>query len=287
MDWWLIAFLNSFVLAGYIAMNAHFKMAGNALVFGRSAIIVIAMLPFMLLIEWPSHLLFYIFTIASGVASAVADIIVFNCIARYGSGAVSRLLPLKIWIVFVLWMIVSPSTFLELWSEPWRFFTVVSVLILAGVFLMSLNRCPISHKVLLIVLIPTIMWSFSDVMFKGAMIYHDVGGLTASFQFVFVLSVVMTLIAAVNLYQKGESFMQDRNYFYVISLAAVVCFTLVALKALAFIETPNPGYVLAISSLNVVWIYIYHRLKNIPDNSNVMAGLFFVLSTVGLVLLTK
>jgi len=125
------------------------------------------------------------------------------------------------------------------------------------------------------------------VMFKKAMAYHEIGGLLSSFQFVFIVSIVMTLVGSYSVYEQTKTLKQDKEMLKVSFIGAVIFFTLVSGLGLSFSAAPNPSYVVAMMSLNVVWIYLYHRYKGIPDKSNVRAGIFFVLSTVGLVLLTK
>jgi hypothetical protein len=183
-------------------------------------------------------------------------------------------------------MIVSPSTFLDLWADPWRFFGVVGMLGLGGYSLMHLNKCPISSKALLAVLSPILLWSFSDVMFKESMLSNDSSALISSFQFVFIMASIMTFTGAFSIYKNGGSLKQDKRMIMVSLFGAVLFFILVSAAALAINGSPNPSYVSAIVSFNVIWIYIYHKYKSIPDDSNIIAGMFFVLSSIGLILLT-
>ena len=287
MDWWLIAFLNSFVSAIYITMNGRFRVPGNSLVYGRSGIVVLAMFPFMFMLDWPAHPLFYVFAVGAAAAAAFGDMTMYDRIAQYGGAVISRIVPLKVWIVFTFWVLVSPSTFFALWDDPMRLFGILAMLALGSISLMSLNRCPVSNTVFMAVIIPVFMWSCSDVMFKGAMLHHETGGLISSFQFVFIVAVIMTLIGGCSVYGKTNTLKQDKKMLKVSLIGAAIFFTLVSGLGLSFSAAPNPSYVVAMMSLNVVWIYLYHRFRGIPDNSNVRAGIFFVLSTVGLVLLTK
>ena len=286
-DWWFIAMLSSFFGALYTTMNGRYKVAGNTLVFGRSAMIMLLMFPFMFLIGWPESPLFWALSLGAGFFAAYGDIVRFNVVAQYGGSAVSRINPMKIWIVFAIWVMVSPSSFLPLWDDPMRLLGILAMLALGSISLTSLNRCPVSNQVLFAFLPAVLFQSCSDVLFKGGMEHHVTGGLTAALQFIFIASIVMTVVGLFDLTRKRKPLKQDKKTLYVSALGAALFFAITFLTAFAFRDAPNPSYVVALYSLNVVWIYLYHRFMGIPDNSNVRAGIFFVLSTVGLVLLTK
>jgi hypothetical protein len=58
------------------------------------------------------------------------------------------------------------------------------------------------------------------------------------------------------------------------------------IKTSSLVTAPNPAFLAALALLSPVWVILWNRVRNIPDDSNPLAGLGCVLSAFLLILAT-
>ena len=281
ISWWQYAILWSVVAAIYYGMNGFYRLCGTNLVFWRSLGAVTILAPFMLWIQWPYDPEFYAYVIASSVLLAVADIILFDCIATYGGAVVTRVMSLRVWILFLSWSILVPSSVLYLLDPPIR---LVGVIMTLGIGVLAVMKMRGVHVIR--TMIPAIiLFVAGDVLLKFAL--ESQPHLSAIFVLTFIAASIMAVSAAVYMAINGTDFVINRTMLKVAGCYGAILFLGVSLlKACSFVQALNPAYPQVIAMTATLWIYCFHKYKNMPDDTNILAGFLLVISAVILILLT-
>ena len=187
MIWDIAALVFSLLAAVAIHLNHIFRLDGMVLVCLRSVATAFLFLPFGLLLPWPEDWRFYLCAALVGLCGNLADRLVFDSAATYGSRLTCLYVPLKIWLAFVLWTVLDPASLTALADPAWKIPAILGCLGLttAAVFLLRKNDaswCALAH------LAPVgVLLAGADIFVKKCMAPYDI--LPYALVFTFFISV--------------------------------------------------------------------------------------------------
>ena len=144
MTWALFSFLASFSRATARISNQYFQLPGLSLVLWIKILLTLCLLPIVIFIPWPTNPLFYVFLIIQAPFVVYQDKKTFDLTAKHGGGAVTRIEPLSVVLLFFLWLIISPSVLQENLANPIRFTAIGLVISMIVYFSIRMRKCAIN-----------------------------------------------------------------------------------------------------------------------------------------------
>jgi hypothetical protein len=107
--WAIPALIYSPLVACVILANQEFQISGRLMAIWRHFGVAVLVTPAVFFITWPKEPIFYFAVISTCGFVAHSDRKLYEATAKYGAGIISRILPLGIWVSFVLWAVISPE----------------------------------------------------------------------------------------------------------------------------------------------------------------------------------
>lgn len=290
-DWWAHGLFSSFCGAGFLLVNQHFKMRASTLMLWRGFGVALAYLPLALTVPWPDKTVFYLLTITLGVIVSFFDKLCMESSAKYGAGVTSRLLPMGVWLTFLMYLITNPAHTQTLLQAPLRAAGIVAALAIGVGAISFLRKDAISKQALLFLAPALVMVGFIDLINKYAMAASP-NPLSGAFVYGFVMSLtigVVTVIRRRFFEEKKVNIMQSFERGVFKGGLLVVMFIVAGMinKNIAMFYTPNPAYVSVLALSSPLWIAFYNKLTGHRDKSNIWAGFLFVLSAALLIVLSR
>ena len=287
--WWVSGFLSSFGVAGFVLFNQQAKINPLHLMVWRGLGIAALYLPVLLFIPLPTNLNFYLAMLVSGLCISYYDYKMFAGVRLYGAGSLSRLQPLGIMVMFVSWFLFSADYrqhFLGLGPE--KTIGIVLCLVIAMLALIFARRNPISRDALTFMIPMFIVLAGIDISLKVAItIVPPPEGV---FLVPIFNSFVAGLISLFRCYRAEPGFqiraLFDRRIIGMIWLFFAFFVFMSIGKQYSVAAAPSPAYVMAIASMNTLWIFLFNHSRGIRDDSNLRAEFVFVLAVIGLILLS-
>ena len=289
MEWYIYALIASLLAATIMQINRHFQVDGLSLSCTRSLWAFVFLLPALFwMTTFPESNLFYLVAIACGILAVLADRVIFDAAAIYGARLATLFQAVKIILVFLLWLMIDEGARNYLVNNLYIAGGVVLCLASSIVALNMLRNNDASWQALKYVFPAGVYLTFYDILAKtsiGENGGYEKAALFALLTFfsgsIFAFSLVMW-----RQHKRGTVFL-DGPVIKAGAVMGAVFALIIPVIVLAQGATPNPAYVSSILLLSIVWIMIYHKVRNIPDEGSVWAALLFVLSAAGLVLLTS
>lgn len=289
-EWQIGGVLMGGVQAAFLLINQHFRIPARVLMLWRGFGVFAVLLPAALLVNrWPITPVFYLLTLASGLLIGIFDRMNFHAVMQYGAGAVSRLMALCLPVSFVLWGLLHSGHFASLAAKPQALLIPLALLGVV-VSVLFMRRSPLG-RIALVALIPAyFIGGTIDVLNKSAMLAGSGHGFGTYLSYGSLTALVSGLV---NLFwaEKGAAPLTLAEVFasHILkggSLMVACACTFLLLKTSSLVTAPNPAFLAALVLLSPVWVILWNRMKNIPDDSNPLAGLGCVLSAFLLVLAT-
>ena len=296
MEFWIVfALITAFAQAAVPLINEYFKVRSIHLLFWMRVMTSIALLPVVLFVPWPDNPLFYVFTLASALIFAYADIIYVGLAATIGAGVVSRIEPLSVGLTFLLWLVVAPMMISDYLDQPLRGGGIIFAFVGSLYFALRLQNCTLSREALRRLLPMIILVAFGVVSAKMAMdssptfsgvIYY------ALIQSVFVLVVYILALnikpLAIRFEGLGHSIsLKDKRVLLAGFCMGVNWMIGVPSKQYAFSLVENPAYVTLIALTSPLWVLAVYRLVGRREEADVKSGLGLVICAAALVVFTQ
>lgn len=282
--WALLALGFSVAGALIIGFNQYFKFDSRVLIVWRVLGIIPVAVATWWFLPWPTEVWFYALSAGLGVASTVGDVLLYSASAKHGGRLAALYVPMKMLIGFVLWCMVDPASFWVLVANPLHLVGIL--LCFGGAFwsLTHIRRSDASWTALLAVLPVALIFAGEDVIEKLVLPHGDMmQSLGYTSAMVVVLLSVSAIPALIGL--KGRLPTDARTVLA--STAFGVLLTVgIGILVLALVVSPNPGYVGAVSSLSVVWLALWARVRQ-GERNNLWAILALVASAIGVVVLVS
>ncbi|MBI1363185.1 MAG: hypothetical protein GC134_04305 [Proteobacteria bacterium] len=286
--WEVFALLASLASAVTVQINRYYRLEGAALVLLRSIFLVAIVAPFAAAVPWPDYNEFYILAVVVGMMGLFADVVLFNAAATYGGRLTSLYMAIKILGGFFLWSFIDKGFLPALMVHPGVFAGVMACLALSALAMMVMRRNDVSWAALLAILPAGLMLTLADSASKVAMQGAEV--LSGSIVYTFMLGLVSlvgtSLWYALFRRRALRTMFTRRSLTAGAATGAAFAVMLGAMTA-AVAQSPNPAYVNVLALMSMVWLMIYLRLRKEEDEANPVAGLMFVASAAGIILLVS
>jgi hypothetical protein len=266
-------------------VNDHFRLAPLKLTVWRGFGPFLALTPFMFLVELPDSPVFYAATIATSFLAGYGDTKGFEAARRFGAGLLSRLRPLSLWPIFLIWLVLEPARLRHLAEAPLRAAATLAALGLLVYGARHLRRCAVSREAFLF-LSPVLAAGVAvDILNKTAMDHAPLlGGIVA---YGWIQGLLIGLSGLAVLAKKGDPPLPRLFSRHATTAGAALCVILLvntACKNTAMQLTPNPAYVTGFGFLAPFWVLIVYRLTGRKEAANVGAGLIVLGATALLAL---
>lgn len=287
--WVIYTLIASVISVISYVVNQYLKQPGHLLVFWSRLMTVAAMTPFMLHFDWPDNPVFYGAVFLS-LVGALADIRMFNVAARYGGGVVSRVSPLVILLVFILWFFFDPGLLKTYAEHPFN--TLMILVALGGCvfFSMRLSRCHISRNAFIEMIPALIGYTISTVFNKFAMGHGSMTGVVFGYMY-FQSVLAVPMVGGYVLWHERRKkhlsvFVRHRKMMLTAALTTFAWIASMIFRNYAMVFTPNPSYIAAIGQTTPVFIALFYFLVRHKEEADVASGMGVVACTALLAVMT-
>jgi hypothetical protein len=286
--WEACALIGSLAAAVTVQINRHYQIEGAALVLLRSIFLVAIVAPFALSHDWPQYNEFYLLAIVVGLMSVFADVVLFNAAAIYGGRLTSLYMAIKILGGFALWSFIDPTFLPNLMAHPGVFAGIVGCLTLSATAMFVMRRNDISWGALLAVLPAGLMLTLADSASKVAMQGADLVAGALAYTFLLGLVSLTASLLWFLLFRRDKlrTLFTRRSLGAGLTTGGAFAVMLASMTA-SVAQSPNPAYANVLALMSIVWLMVYLRLRKEPDDANPVAGLMFVASAAGIMLLVS
>ena len=289
--WWAGALGYSLFRAFYSIVNEHFKLPGQVLVFWRGVIPSLLLLPTVFIFEWPADPMFYIAVIGCALLVTYSDGMHFNTSAKFGAGVTLRIMPLAVWVSFLLWLILYPEKAGLFIHKPWVGAGILLSLLGTVWAVMHLRKCEVSKAAFLYLLPVLFVMAAVDVLNKVAQDHSPLHAGAVLYVWLQSTSIAVFAFLYRKLFTNKEiQISQKLTDPRVLKAGLVIGMVLVGanlFKNYGMALADNPGYVAAIALSSPVFVTLYYKWRGIEEKANAAATWVFVISAVALVLLTR
>ncbi len=287
---WIFAGIGVAIInATTLLINQYFKVPGSLLAFWSRLCTIALITPFMFMVEWPSEPMFYVAVIGTAFGACYGDIRAYNVMAHYGGGAVSRLLPLIMFMVFPLWFLFDLELLAKYIDQPLKSLGIIASLIACGYFTYNLKKCPVSEGALKMLLPALICYALNSLFGKYAMQFGDYEGAVLCYIFIqsiFVFSIISIKFVSDSLRGKETfKFIARREVAGVAVVISVLWIAAMVFQNTARITVPNPAYLFVIGQLSTVLISIFYLVIKHKEEGDVASGFGIVVCAIVLSLL--
>jgi len=286
--WVLITILTTIISAVTAEANRHFQCAPIRLNFYRTILAALLTLACSLFFSWPTDFLFYAIGILTGLGSALSAVSMFYLSAKY-NGRVGLLSgPLVMFILFFIWLYFDPKEMSAFIDNPLRSFSIIILFSVATGCIIPM--CKNTHSThILKIIVPLALINVLTIVIARLHMEEstDLLGSVSVFSFL-IMGTQVLFSAGVLLYKKEPLFQRsDLPSFLWPSIIMGVSGALACYGSwIAIILAPNPAYPSALFMLATPMLMVYHKMTNVPDDANPVAGLILVLTAIVFVVIT-
>ncbi|MDD9912877.1 MAG: hypothetical protein OXR68_04615 [Alphaproteobacteria bacterium] len=287
-DWQILSLLTSFATAVYIHVNHTQKICGLTLVLLRGLFMVVLLGSIALFLPLPQQdWFFYFCALAIGFCVVWGDKHLLNAAAKHGGRLTSLFISMKIFLLFTVWSIIEPSSFLSLLTQPWVMVGMLACYIAMVAAMLGLRRQDHTAAAVVAVVPAAVFLSGADIFTKLGL--DETAGFADMVYFLLVGQAGCVVGSAVLLRKDlctryrhvfSKKHLKGTAIILVPFLALVVTFVSAVSRA------PNPAYVGAITVLTTVWLTVYYKLTR-GDSANWQSTFVLVAAAMGLTLLTS
>lgn len=290
LPWWGWGLITSLMVACFLLVNQHYKLKSSTLMLWRGFGVALGFLPLVILTDQPDNPWFYVITISLGILVSLYDRASIHSASQFGAGVTSRLMPLGIWMSFMMWLFLKPSYRQSLIDDPHKLIAVIVALMVAVVAMFFLRKDAISKEAALYLLPFIFVSGILDVFNKVAM-NMTLNPIYGAFNYGFWLSLACGVgTVGVRLYEGRGIALKEAFHPHAIKgglMLVSAMLILMVTKNFAMYETPNPAYVGLLTLFCPIWITLYNRITGHQDKTNLWAGMLFVVSAAVLIAFTN
>lgn len=288
--WIVLALFAAICSAGILLTCQNFKTGGQYLVIWSRLMILTISLPILFFIPAPEDWRFYLAVGATGIIAGLADAKVWTVTNTFGGGIVSRIMPLQIFIIFIMWLFVHPELIFEYLNSPFHTLGILGALTGCVYFASHLRYCDVSSTAMKKVILPLLGYAVNFVLAKYAFDISDFHG--GVYYYILVQSsVLLPMMFFMGLASNNKNLRLKKTEFFkktnLVAAAFVFLFWLLHMifKNYAITLTFNPSYVAALVMTTPAWIIVYYKAIGYKEDANVKAGIGLMVSAIILSLL--
>lgn len=271
--------------------NQYLRQPGHILTFWMRVMVVFAMTPFVLFMDFPTDWWFYAVVLVSAVFGASADVRMMNVVAEHGGGVVSRLQPLTVFLSFFMWLAFDPASIQGYFDHPINTTLILTALVGCVWFSSRLRKCHISAKAATAMLPALLAYAVTAVLNKYSM--HLTSLTSAVFGYMYVQSVgAVFMIGGYAMWQerkkpaKLRALWRSRSMIIAATLMTLGWLGHMTFKNYAMAFTENPSYQGAVNLTTPVFIALFYTLIRHKEEADVKSGMGVVLCALLLALAT-
>ena len=252
--------------------------------------ILLATLPILFFIPWPTDPRFYMAVVATGMIVGFADTQTMNVTRTHGGGVVSRIMPFQIFIIFVVWLALRPEQIAEYMNAPLRSLGVIAALTGCVYFSSHMRQCELSGDAFRKLLIPLVGYALVFVLAKYAFEHSSFHSGVYYYILIQTLAVLPIMLISAR-FAKKDFLKVERQILFSKTTLKVAVFIFIFWflhmigKNYANTLTPNPSYVAALVLTSPIWMMLINKATGHPDSGNIKAGVGLMISAIVLVLL--
>lgn len=285
MDWIFLSFIAMLGTAVYTLFNQYHKQSGLHLAVWIKTILAVITLPMMIFIGFPDDWRFYALVALTAPLGMWGDKVSFDVASDYGGGVVSRIMPIHVIIIFILWALVQPDIILGYFTPPLQ--GVIILLSLGGIIYFSnrMRRCTVSYDALKKTLPAVICFGIVPILSKSAL--EMVEFTQGVIGYICIQSIVTTFIGMPMLYHRKSKTNEPIISPSLLKLSGLITIALgihMATKNAAYTLTDDPTFPVAIIMTSPFFILLFYKLTGHTESGRIWTGLGIVMSAIILVL---
>jgi hypothetical protein len=289
----LLAFANSFAEAGVNLVSQQFKIPPRILTIYRGLGVAICLLPFLIFIEYPKSYLFYFFILLNGIVASYSARKKVYIINTFGADITSKFLTVPPVIGALMWWVINPVLFADLMNNHAikGFFAILCLLgMLFSIFFLGKRK---ATKQALFDCMPVFFCQVTQT-FLCFFAIREVNLLQAMFYYVFLQGLIIGVInyflyiKHLSIRNKDQILLklfEKRTVFVGFVFVFIVIIARFS-SNLAFKYLDNPSYVVLISNMQILWIYLFGRHYKISYVISPIKGVLLAVFSVMFILLT-
>ncbi len=286
--WAFYALGSALACAFMFLASEYFKQGGIGYLMIIRGGTALTLLPFVLFAEFPVEPLFYLYGAIAYIMFPIADIMLFSVNLKYGSGVLTRFLPLTAIITFFIWLLLDIETVKDFVDKPVLAAGIMLCLVGIVYCASSLRKCEVSTKAFKTLLPALFLLPVGGIFIKLAMDQTELS--SAALVNLFIGSFIGVITYGI-LYKFSKAVRSD----FVMSkvtvkagiIASIFSTLLIYLATVAFDLSSNPAYVTAVSFTSALWVLVIYKLIGRQDDSRILPGLGIVFFTAVLVVLSS
>jgi len=284
MLWVINGLIYGFFMALYTLVNQGKKFNGYVLGIWRGFGIAILFAPALFWVPPVEDWRVWALLVLQGIFIGIYDSHIFFASARYGANTTSRLLVLSVLLTTILWWIITPKRFVQLFEDGAVFITLILCMSGFCICYWNMLRSKITRDAFGYMMPAITALAFmsvatkeialiSDNVWHGIIYYLTVAtAISGIYNLVWLLikkpikQPLKTMIFAPQVMRTG---------LYIVSFSAA----LIVAKTLALRISPNPGYVVTLLLTAPLFVYVLSPKADNPAKVTEKAGwamLFFL-----------
>lgn len=288
MSWAFLSLIATICIAAVKLTNQYMQVNGLDLAVVNKAMLAVFSLPFVLIYGLPDTPLFYLFVFLTIPICLYMDAKVFDIAAKYGGGVLTRVEPLYVPLVFIVWLVLSPGLFVEYLQRPLLLFAIISSIAGCVVFSMKMKKCAVSHAALTEMLPILFMMAAVAILNKLAMDYSPLH--RGVFAYIFLQSLMMSGAGYGWIVLKQKRTLRSLHMPILIKAAFLVAFaTLIHLiaKNYAFSLVADPTFPSIIMLTAPFFVLLFYKLTGHKEKASIWPGLGIVVCALLLTVATS
>lgn len=284
--WLPLALASSLISAQNVELNRRFRQEGFRLNLWRTLFATMFWLPIALVKgQWPTDGLFYAAAIFSGVGLIIGFTIQSDLAAKHNGRVAILHMPMKAVLVFLVWAVIDSTARGHIFQKPWVALGVLGCLGLMVASMATMRRHDVSWTALKAVLPVVVLYGAGDIFARLTVPAHLLQSRLILFLAVMTLTSTLVSVLLIPWRPKpelplvSEKLLRAGGWMAMGSTINQVCFFI------ALSLGPSPAYVSMVALLAPVWLLVYHRVANVNDDANPLAGTVMVVAAILLMLL--
>ncbi len=287
------AVINSFAGTATSTITQKSKIDPAVLAIYRGLGLALVMLPFLIFIPYPISPLFYILVLANGLIASISFRKATEIIEEHGANIASKFLTVPPVFIAIIWWVLKPATFANFVdADPHKAFGAIFCLFGMMFTIFALGHNKYTHKAL-ISSIPVFICYVAQA-FLTFFALQEVSMAQGLFYYVFfqgfIVGIINYFVHIHHLkgYVKNDLLITlfDRKVLkfgllFILSMIVARMSTNVAFKLL-----PNPSYVVLITNLQIIWVWVVSKKMKLANVISPKKGVILAIYAITFIILT-
>ena len=289
----IFAFINSISASIINVVTQQHKIDPPVLAMYKGFGIALLMVPFVIIVPYPTNPMFYMLVIANGIFASISSRRGYEIINKYGAEISSKLLTVPPVLVAITWWIIKPVQFTDfINSDPIKSGAAIFCLIgmIFTIFAMGHNK---HTKEATLKATPTFFFhTIQTFLFFFAV--QDVTILQAIFHYMWLQGLIIGIMNYFVHVHHLKGHVKDKLLITIFDKKILkggltILLLMIVAKAATSVAIkwlPNPSYVVFIGNLQIIWVYIIDRFIHLKNTIPPTKGLILAIYAVIFILLT-